>query len=182
MPAVPSNLPTPLSCPVLALHRSPARQASPWHEAPLSDLIGHLLTAHHAPLREAADPLASHMERMAAEMPAQAEAARMLSELLTALVLHLDKLEQVAYPLLTRLERGEPGAYLVERLFGPEALALEADVAMLEDGLATMRMLSRRCPHERTAEVMRQVVEQIRAFVRLEAEALLPRALAQATR
>lgn len=155
-----------------------ADEAIDWSQAALGELVDHLVAVHHAALREVLPPLIERTATMAGSIPGHAEAVRRLSELLGGLMLHMKKLEQLIYPLLRRIEAGKPGTYLLDRLIGPEALALDADVAAAYEALSALRVLARHCPDPHTAEVARKLDDRARRFLRLETEVLLPRARA----
>jgi iron-sulfur cluster repair protein YtfE (RIC family) len=121
-------------------------------------------------------PLLERMTRMIDETPGHAEPIERLASLLARLDLHMRKLEQLIYPLLRRVDAGEPGAYLLPRLLGADALDLAADAAAIHADLDGLRHLARMCPHAGTIEVARKLDDRARRFLRLESDVLLPRA------
>ncbi|MDY0060063.1 MAG: iron-sulfur cluster repair di-iron protein [Myxococcota bacterium] len=161
----------------------PVAQPGPdWTERPLADLITHLVTRYHEPLRQDLPGLvlaARRVEEVHAGHPACPRGlAALLTEIQTAINLHLVKEEQVLFPALRGGARGTVVQMPVRVMF-QEHDDHGANLARLTqltgafipppEACATWRGL-----YEGLARLRRELMEHIH----LENNVLFPRALA----
>ena len=94
----------------------PAGEGRDWTTAPLAELADHIVNTHHAYLRNALPALGQRLEKVIAAhgpnhgdslLPLQ-NAFRGLVEELTA---HMMKEEVILFPLIKRIEAGQPGSH-----------------------------------------------------------------------
>lgn len=85
-----------------------------WSRAPLANLIQHILDTHHAYLREVLPRMQTLLGKVVGAHgeghPELAEVERLFQALAADLGPHLLKEEQILFPFILQMERGEPGS------------------------------------------------------------------------
>lgn len=163
------------------LERSHSREER-WNEAPLRDLITHILTAYHQPLHEELPQLEA-MARKVAEVHRD-KAPEMLSELLAVYVGlkaeledHMAKEEQILFPMIQQgqgfMADGPISVMEDEHVAAANALrrlrSLTNDYTVPEEACNTWRALWHR---------LAALEESLHRHIHLENNILFPRALA----
>lgn len=157
--------------------------AHTWDEAPLAELIDHILSTYHAPLREDLDAvvaLAQRVLQVHGPRDASGRLARLASALTVLreeLLLHLQKEEQVLFPWI-RAGRG--------RTAGAPVAVMQHEHKATEDLLRQLQALTGdfvvpegACDKWRALWLLLKVLHRdLHAHIALENDVLFPRALA----
>jgi regulator of cell morphogenesis and NO signaling len=165
-----------------------------WEDVPLADLVAHLAATHHAYLRAELPRLTALLDA-AAQPPgphqdALREAHWRLARFGAEMVAHLDYEEQVVFPLIVGMERGEGDGEQARRQLAMQAAALEAAHVNPAADLDELHRICDTVPA--SAEAEPALAELMNAFAGLiadthqhlvlENEILVPRALGLLTR
>jgi regulator of cell morphogenesis and NO signaling len=159
-----------------------------WTSAPLPELVDHVLTTHHAYLREAMPRLAFLVAKVARvhgdAHPELAEVLAVYTKFHAEMDAHMAKEEQVLFPLIVGLAEGKP------RSFGPP---VQAPIAVMEaehddagrDLEAINRLTGGHAVPEGACNSYRAMLDGLRELeldtfrhIHLENNVLFPRALA----
>ena len=169
-----------------------------WTEAPLDELIDHIVTRYHGRLREelprlaamADKVLAAHGEKHPEVLPAL---VRTFNGLRDELELHTEKEERVLFPWIEHLEKRAGDGSPRRAAAATPAASVGAPIAMMESehdeaagGLAEMRRLTGgyRLPEDACATFrglyhgLAELEDDLHRHIHLENNVLFPRALA----
>lgn len=158
-----------------------------WTREPIEDLVRHIVEVHHGFTREALPRLAFLTAKVAnvhgGDHPELREVATIFRGLHAEMDAHMAKEEQVLFPLIVRLARGEQGG------FGPPVHApisvMEAEHDDAGRALEAMRELTNAwtppegaCNSYRAMlDGLRELEEDLHLHIHLENNVLFPRAL-----
>ncbi len=143
-----------------------------WDEAPLGDLIDHLVTAYHRPLVRALATLPRH-----ARGAVGPDFAGRVEELRELLVEHMRREEELVFPWLRRPRPG--GAELLVHLLEHEHGDTLRRVRVLRAEVAARARVAPRAARALSAR-LRRLERGLDAHILLENRVLFPRALAAA--
>jgi regulator of cell morphogenesis and NO signaling len=164
-----------------AAAHAPAECAARWDERPLADLVDHLLTHFHEPLRLELPRLLSMAGKVArvhgAHRPEMVECAQILAGLAGDMASHLDKEEQVLFPWMLSGQGSSAGSPITILMCEHDAharaagrlRALTMDFTPFPAACATVRAL---------LLGLEQFGQDLIDHTHLENNILLPRALA----
>lgn len=170
----------------------PGREES-WLEAPLPELVAHIVAVHHGYLKSAlprlSRRLAEVLKRRAASSPELVEVAAIFGRFEAELTAHMPKEEQVLFPLIVRMSRGEASA--PQRAFArnPIRVMVDEHAASLRDLAALRALTDDFSPPPGADEAHRALLAELEVLeadtfvhVHLENHVLFPRTLALAPR
>ncbi|MFN3432322.1 MAG: iron-sulfur cluster repair di-iron protein [Candidatus Sericytochromatia bacterium] len=102
-----------------------------WNQAPLSELIAHVVSTHHAHLRTTLPRLGDLLALVAAThamaQPELTELVGVYADFQSEMQAHMDQEEQVVFPLIIRLERGLEDRALGERFLTQQLARMDAE-------------------------------------------------------
>ncbi len=117
-----------------------------WTSAPLDDLIDHIVTTHHAYLREALPRLTYLIDKVVRahgdRNPALSEVAAVFAALRRPLECHTEEEESVVFPLIQSLAGAEKTSTLLAGLVRSSIETLEREHDQAGAGLETLRKLT----------------------------------------
>lgn len=159
-----------------------------WEQAPLSELIAHILDTHHAYLHAELPRLRGVVEelRSLGTAPAQLDAvSELLESLNTDLVPHLMKEEQVLFPCIIHQEGSAIAQTYPFGSFRVPIEAMEEDHLSIEQVLSAMRDVTENYRHESAPTVgwdgllsaLEALDRDLVEHIRLENDILHPRTL-----
>ncbi|HYT76175.1 MAG TPA: iron-sulfur cluster repair di-iron protein [Vicinamibacterales bacterium] len=97
-----------------AILESPADAATRFNEWPLPSLVDHIVTRHHAYVRESLPRLLSHSRKIAdvhgSRHPELARVAKLVEEVNDEMTSHMMKEEHILFPYISNLARAAEGA------------------------------------------------------------------------
>ena len=126
--------------------REPSDEETDWTTAPLSALTAHIVTTHHAYLREALPRLSFLTEKVknahSQRHPELSEVARVFAAFRTDMEAHAQTEEQVLFPSIEKLDREEKSSPIASSNVQDTIQTMEKEHEEAGEALATLRRLT----------------------------------------